>query len=391
MGIKKHFNIFMYIVFFFLGCFFSGNQLLVHYAASHFNASDMQLGYIIAAMYVGSLSMVLILGELSEKIGKRAGVVIAALCYSTGALFIALSDTVSLSILSFLIFGCGSGGIEAVLFSLIGDYNGEKTFKVMNLTQATFSIGAVLGPLIITWLIGFASYKIIYGLMWFLIALIAVLFIISREIDSFTHRPEHHEGGFLALRLIRNPAMLAFMIILMLAIGCETSVTYWLVSYFDDLGVIALGSLGLSLYWMSSIPGRLIGASIRNTGRFLIICFLIACLGIFLLLMISLPALKLIGIVLTGLALAPVYPCISTLGARLYPERSASAFSLMVFSCGLGGALAQPVIGAVAEYRSIENVYSGISVMMVLLAVAISFAVRISRKEEMPGTPEEVM
>ena len=180
MGIKKHFNILMYIVFFFLGCFFSGNQLLVHYAASHFNASDMQLGYIIAAMYVGSLSMVLILGELSEKIGKRAGVIIAALCYSTGALFVALSDTVSLSILSFLIFGCGSGGIEAVLFSLIGDYNGEKTFRVMNLTQATFSIGAVLGPLVITWLIGFASYKIVYGLMWFLIALIAVLFTISR-------------------------------------------------------------------------------------------------------------------------------------------------------------------------------------------------------------------
>ena len=382
MGIKKHFNIFMYVVFFFLGCFFSGNQLLVHYAASHFNANDLQLSYIIAAMYVGSLSMVLIIGELSEKIGKRSGAIIAALCYSIGALFVALSDTIPLSIISFLIFGCGSGGIEAVLFSLIGDYNGEKTFKVMNLSQATFSIGAVLAPLIISRLVLSVSYKFVYGAMWFLIAAIAMMFIISRDIDSFIKRPEHHEGGLLAIRLIRNPAMLTFMLILMLAIGCETSVTYWLVNYFDSLGAFALGSMGLSLYWMSSIPGRIIGAHVQNTGRFLIVCFFMACAGILLLLLLPVPMLKLTGIVLTGVALAPVYPCISTLGARLFPDRSASAFSLMVFSCGLGGALAQPVIGAVAEFSSIENVYSGISVMMVILAAAVFVGVKLSRKGE---------
>lgn len=378
--IHSFFNSYMYIIFFFLGCFFAGNQLLVHYVGRSFDTNDIQFGYIIAAMYIGSLSMVLILGEVSEIIGKRLGVVIATLCYSVGALFIALAGNLNFTILAFFLYGCGVGGIEGVLFSLIGDYNGEDTHKVMNLSQASFSVGAVLGPLLINALVTIFNFRFVYTIMWALMAALAILFFLSRDIEKFARKTDNHPGGLMMFRLIRNPAMVLFMVVLMLAIGCETSVTYWLVNYFDGLGAIALGSIGLSIYWMSSIPGRFMGAWAKNQGRYLAYSFVAASGGILLLLFLPTPILKLIGILVLGLALAPVYPCISTLGARMFPDRSASAFSLMVFSCGIGGALSQPVIGAVSETSSITTVYMFITVLMILMAAMILWAVRLSKK-----------
>ncbi len=66
----------------------------------------------------------------------------------------------------------------------------------------------------------------------------------------------------------------------------------------------------------------------------------------------------------------------------MFPENSAAAFSLMVFSCGLGGALAQPIIGAISESSSIETVYVGIAVILVLLSVMIMIGSKLSNKKD---------
>lgn len=382
MSIKKFFNTYIIVIFFFFGCFFAGNQLLVNYVGRSFGASDIEFGYLVGAMYVGSLSMVLVFGEISERIGKRMGVVIAAVFYSSGALFVALAGSVDFSILAFFLFGIGTGGIEGILFSLIGDYNGPHTNKIMNISQAVFSIGAVSGPLMISWIIKFVNYKYIYGIIWAFMGILAILFFLSKEIDTFAIKAPKEKGALKALKLIRNPAMVIFMLTLMIAIGCETAVTYWLIKYYDLLGVVGLGAIGISVYWVSSIPGRMIGAYSKDQGRYLSLSFILGSAGIILLLILPTPALKFIGIVLLGIALAPVYPCISTLGAGLFPEKSAAAFSLMVFSCGIGGALAQPLIGAISEASSITTVYGAIAVIMLILSVMIFIGAKLAKKSK---------
>jgi len=379
--IKKFFNTYITIVFLFLGCFFAGNQLLVHYVGNYFNANEIEFSFLIGSMYIGSLTMVLVIGEVSERIGKRLGVVISAIFYSIGAILIAIAGSIELTIFAFLIFGIGAGGIEGVLFSLIGDYNGPHTHKIMNISQASFSVGAVTGPLLITVLTKVISYKYIYGIIWLFMALLAVMFFISRDIDTFAKKEHKIKKGFIAFKLIKNPAMIVFMATLMIAIGCETAVTYWLINYYELLGVVGLGAIGLSLYWVSSIPGRLLGAYAKNQGRYLSVGFILASVGILLLLFLPTPILKFIGVTMLGMALAPVYPSISTLGANLFPNNSAAAFSLMVFSGGLGGALAQPIIGVVAGTSSIKTVYGAIAIIMILLSIMIVVGVKLSKRK----------
>lgn len=381
MNLKQRFNPFVYVVFLFMGTFFAGNQLMVHYVSASFGATELELSMMIGALYVGSMLMVLVLGEVSERIGKRLGVMLAAAAYSVGALFIALSGNLALSVPAFFLYGCGSGGLEGVMFSLIGDYNGPDTNKHMNLAQAFFSIGAVAGPILIDRLTTMFSYKFVYGFMWLFMGGLAILFYCSRSIESFAVKSEGGTGGLTTFKLLKNPAMLLFMLTLMIAIGCETAVTYWLVNYFDLLGAAALGAFGLSMYWFASIPGRVIGSRVRNQGRFLMFCFVLCAVGLVLLLALPSPPLKLLGVLVIGVALAPVYPSISTMGGNLFPGKSAAAFSLMVFSCGLGGTLAQPIIGAVSRSASITAVYAAISVIMLVLAVLVRLGVRASRKQ----------
>ncbi len=365
-----------------MGLFFAGNQLLVHHVGSNFAANDVELGLLIGAMYVGSLAMVLVLGEISERIGKRLGVVIAGLCYSFGALFVAFAGSIKLSIVGFLIFGCGTGGIEGMLFSLIGDYNGENTNKVMNISQAFFSVGAVVGPLLFEYMLKSVEYRYAYGIMWLIMGIIAVVFWLSRSVDSYAKKADTKEKGLNIFKLVRNPAMIIFMLTLMISIGCESSVTYWLVKYFDLLGVVGLGTLGLSIYWISSIPGRLVGATAKNRGRYLAVSYIVASVGILMLLLIPSPKLKFIGVMVLGVALAPVYPSISTLGASLFPTKSASAFSLMVFSSGLGGALAQPIIGAISQASSITTVYGAIAIIMLVLSGMMVLGSKLAKKQK---------
>src|SRR5690554_2134931 len=104
---------------------------MIHYVRRSLGATEMQLGMMIGSIYIGSMLMALVLGELSEKAGKRIGAIIAAGCFGIGALLIVVSGQVEISVISYFIYGCGAGGLEAMLFSLIGVYNGKDRKSVV--------------------------------------------------------------------------------------------------------------------------------------------------------------------------------------------------------------------------------------------------------------------
>lgn len=367
--IRRAFNRFTYVFFFFHGCFFAGNQLLVHHTAAAVSGGNSRLSLLIGSLYVGSMVMVVLLGELSERAGKRLGGLVAALSYSLGAFLVAVSKDAAFAAFAYFLYGCGTGALEGIWFSLIGDINGPETGRQMNLSQAVFSVGAVFGPVAIEWLLGYIPYRAFYCFTGIFTLALACLFLLLRRLDEFTVRAERGSSGSAVLRLARSPMMLALMLVLIISTGSETALTYWLPNYFGLFGAAALGAAGLSAYWFASIPGRLLASRLKNQSLSLVFSFSFCALGVLMILLIPAPPLKLIGVLMTGIALAPVYPNISTLGGRLFPQSSAAAFSLMVFSCGLGGTLAQPLIGAVSQRLSITAVYSAIVIIMLVLTL----------------------
>ncbi len=365
---------------FFLGYFFAGNQILVHYVGEHFDVSDMQFSLIVGAMYTGSLIMVLLIGEISEHITKRIGVVIVATCYGLGSLFVVLAGNIGFLTAAFVLFGSGAGGMEAMLFSLIGDYNGTKnTPKIMNISQASFSLGAVIGPILIFKLLSYFSYKYMYFVVFIFMVVLSVIFYFSKDIDQFDLKSKERKKGLVVSKILKTPLMLLFMVTLMISIGCESSITYWLESYFGLVGFAGLGALGLSIYWIASIPGRLIASVAKDQGNYLSFCYVVFSFGLLIFVFVPNPVVKIIGVAIIGMAFAPVYPSLSSMGAGLFPYNSSVAFSLMVFSSGLGGALAQPVIGAISTNSSITTVYISIAIISLVLALVVKKGATLSK------------
>ena len=377
---NKSFNRFTYIFFFFHGCFFTGNQLMVHYSAQALLAGEKTLGIMIGAFYTGSMVMVLLLGEISERVGKRIGAFMAAVIYSTGAFFISFADSIPFMIASYFLFGSGVGSLEGMWFSFIGDVNGEETGKQMNLAQAVFSVGAILSPLLLANLLVFVSFRLVYVFIGIFMAALSLFFLFRRSIDALAIKSDKAVSGLTMFRLVRSPLMLALMLVLIVNIGSETSLTYWLPNYFGYYGAAGLGATGLSLYWLASVPGRFLASRLKNHSLTLVFSFLLCILGVGIILAMGQVELKLIGVFITGMALAPVYPCVASLGASLFPNNSASAFSLMVFSCGFGGALAQPLISRAAEKASVSAVYRALLAIMLALSVSSFLLFRVFSK-----------
>ena len=71
MKFRANFNTAVLVLFFFLGCFFVGNQVLIHSIGETFAMSDIQFSLMMTGFYAGSLISVLLIGEYAEKKGKR--------------------------------------------------------------------------------------------------------------------------------------------------------------------------------------------------------------------------------------------------------------------------------------------------------------------------------
>jgi len=96
----------------------------------------------------------LIMGFLSDRIGRKAIAIICALLQAAAMAWLAWSQELWMFYLFAVVFGFGFGGIDAIITALIGDIFGMH------------SIGAIMGVLAIGWGIGAAVGPIVGGLIF---------------------------------------------------------------------------------------------------------------------------------------------------------------------------------------------------------------------------------
>lgn len=358
-----------------MGCCFAANQYLVSNIALFFNATETQMGFMVSAIYIGSMVMVLFFGEFAERVGKRIAAATTSAVLCIGATIIALAPSVYFAILGFALFGAGFGGFESSIIALISDKNPVNTNRVLNLRHALFSTGAVLSPLMLAAFLPDDRFRSAYIIVFAGFAAIFVYFFLNKAIDDFAIKTES-SGGLTIFRLVKNPLLLSYMIAMILFVGTETTITFWISTYFDGQGFAGFGAAALSGYWLASIAGRLIGSRFQSAASLTVPCFLLAAISAILLLIVPGAIPKVCTIILFGLAYGPLYGGLQLLGASLFPENSAAAFSLMIFAGGLGGTFFQPVISRFMSSGDTGRVYILVSIICVAVAVLMFFTNR---------------
>ena len=341
---------------------------------AEYNLSYQIGGYLISAHSTGNIVAGLFAGLIPLFIGIKDSLMILNLLPIIGFFLVLVTGNPFVLIFAFLLTGLGRGSISNYNNQAVSTLSGGNS-SPLNALHGFFAIGAVTAPLIALACTRFdrIGWRIAVCVILALLVL-SVFTSAFMKMDSVTYsRSEKKENafGFLGERPFRFSIGIMFLYLCV-----EATVMGWMVTYYEECGVLASGSSQLlnSLLWITILLGRFGGSAIG--GRFhpaSIIRVLSTGILAFLCMVLftnSLP-LMLAGTIGLGLSLSGMYGTTVANAGDVF-GRYPLAMGIFVTLSGIGSIVTPSVIGTVAESAGIRT---GMRILLVpavlLLAVAI--------------------
>lgn len=339
------------------------------------------LGPLLASATLGYLASSTAVASLLARMS--IGVLLGGSCLATAtALFlIAAAPAWPVVVLAGALLGAGGGAIDAGLNTHFATHHGPRT---MSWLHACYGIGALLGPLVMTSVLA-ASLEWRWGYVLVAAAQLALAaaFLASRRgwprLPVPAKRPRVDRLG--ALRLL--PARLG-VTCFFLYTGIEAGAGQWSFTLMTEgrgEDPVAAG-LWVSAYYVALTLGRVAYGAVANAVRdvqALRACIATAVAGSFLITLSLGSAVSFGGLVLLGLALAPVYPAlIAATPRRVGTAHTAATVGSQVGAAVLGAALFPGLMGVLAARTGLEVIGPSLIALGLALFVAHEVLVRSS-------------
>lgn len=382
---NKAINITCYISFLFLGMYLAVYQVAIDFISNELTISSTVSGILISFHFAGILIASAILGEISDRIGKKPVIIICFMIIIAGLLLVYLFNTIELIAAGILLIGCGFGAIEGVMSGLLADLNSSRTNQVINISQMYFSIGAVVGPVSAVWMTEFlGSWKqnyIVLAVIFFILLIIVAKqkhaemngkepmaenmppgvppvkeMPLPEETIPVEEMPEQ-EGlpgpkGSIAVFLLKEKKLILLCAAIFIYVGIEEATAFWTNTYFLDVfNVEKLGAYALSGYWGSMVAGRYIGSRFEEkSNMFCRVGLLISLISVILALIVKNPVFNLACFILIGLGFSVVWPVLMATAAKSYHKYTGTAMGIMIMFSAVGGIVVPFFMGAMGEF-----------------------------------------
>ncbi|MCF8008464.1 MAG: MFS transporter [Halanaerobiales bacterium] len=338
-----------------------------------------RLGILIFGFTGGYLTASFFNGILIKKI--KIGLLLTVSCFITGMSLIGYTLVTIWYFLPILTFiaGMGAGAIDAGINTYV-----EENFKEshMQWLHASFGVGVTLGPIIMTtglsltnnWRSGYIVVGIIQIMLSVMFLLTASLWTEKEKTMKVTVENKNHNTDIdisLTKTLKLLPAW-SSMALFFLYTGIELSVGHWAYTLLTESREINFQIAGLSVggYWASFTVGRVLSGFIlyRYKSRRLIeLGGLTALAGSTLLLLNIKDWLSLFGLVVIGIAIAPIFPAlVSNTTFRVGEAHKVNTIGMQIAAAGIGGSLLPALAGVLAKNISIEVIPIFIVVLLLL-------------------------
>ena len=311
------------------------------------------LGTLLAAGSVGFLSVSVLSGRLLARLG--VGVLLALSCAATAIslLGFALAPSWWLLLPCALLLGAGGGAIDAGLNTYAAATSSP---RVLTWLHGFYGVGATAGPALMTGLLSSERpWQLGYALVGAGQLALAACFLLTRRrwaADSNTTIAMHGDDGSAGLRAtLRLPSVWLGIAVFALYAGFEVTVGQWSYTLFTvGRGIDpAVAGGWISLYWFGLTAGRFVAGFIADSVRptLLLWCGAIgAVVGALLVGLVPTDWASVVGLLLTGFALAPIFPAlIATTADRVGRSYAANTIGLQVAAANLGIAIIPWIVG----------------------------------------------
>ncbi|KAK1185932.1 MFS transporter [Streptomyces sp. NBS 14/10] len=338
-----------------------------------FGLSPSTAGLGLSAHFVGGVAGVLVFDRLfghadpASRIGNRKLLGGSYLLMAVGAAGFALAPTWPAALAMALVAGLGFGGIDYGLNQLFAVGFGHRSTAMLNILNAHFGIGAILGPALIG-LVGAEHYTAVFlGFAALTLPLLLCLAGVrdeapprtgeAAEADDDADVDDDADARRARARSRSLATVLgAFVLLYVLHVGIEAGVGGWEPTHLETVGYGATAAASAtSVYWLMMTVGRFLVAplALRWPARSIIV---VSCAGMTAcLLLAAVPALAPYAYAGVGLFIAPIFPTgLPWLNDAAPRARRAGA--LVIAASMVGGVAAGPALGKAIELSGIRSV-----------------------------------
>jgi fucose permease len=290
---------------------------------------------VFSAHFAGALVGVVVSMWAMERVSGRVVVWVALGCVGVGCAGVALASSWPAFLAGAFVVGLGWGTLDLGLNQLVAHSHGSRRSALLNALNGAFSLGAVAGPILISRL-GQEHLATLYiGAALLAVVLVPAAAGISGRLPVTPRTGSGRPGLLVGIGLVAY----------VLYVGTELGVGGWMTSHLESVGLQALDAASLtSAFWLAMAVGRLLAALIpEKVPPLMVIISGLALASAALLVALSGRAAP-FAYVVTGFAIAPIFPTGIVWLARLRPGDSRSTSWLFPASM-VGGVIIPAGIG----------------------------------------------
>jgi fucose permease len=320
-----------------------------------------RIGTLFLVMNFAMLVASLVIGLVVDRGGLKVPLAVSAALVAAGLLIIASADHYGSLLSAAACLGFGGGGLNAGTNTLVADLHDDAGQKAaaLNLLGVFFGFGALVMPF------GVGALTSRFGVPPLLVAAAVLCLGIALFALSLYFPPPKLQQGWPLLnmpRFARMPVVRVVALLLFFESGNEFLLGGYISTFLtrELEAPLAQASYWLAGFWAAIMLGRFVlsRALLRANGHHIVLaCALFAVAGSTIVAGASTPAAAGVGAVLTGLALAGIFPSVlGSAGAR-FSEHSGTVFGILFTVALCGGMIIPWTAGLLAEARGVSSVF----------------------------------
>jgi len=318
-----------------------------------FSVTEFQLGLLLATNSLGYLIACSYTASLARRISTKACLVLSLLIITVSGVFICFSPSYTALMLSFFFLSLGNGTLEVSQGVIAAKIFTKNTGTMMNIAHFFYGAGSTISPIISTSLMAarlgeqLLSWRYLYLIVLSWVLIPALLALLSR---FEKHDRDNKKAYFISL--IKKPELWLIILVLAFASVCELGIGAWMVNFLEKAYSYTgeQAALRLTLFFVCLTLTRLIlGPAIDKIGLINSLVIVTLFAGILTVTGVLCGEPGTVLLILTGICMAPVYPTVMAVVAKLFSTEIDYAMTIMMTVMGMFVVVANLLLGGIIQ------------------------------------------
>lgn len=329
--------------------------------ASEFNLSHTEVGWIVGTAFWGFTLAMVFGGPLVDIIGIGRIIAIAFFCHVVGIVLTIIAGGFWTLFISTLFIGVANGSVEAACNPLITSMYTEEKTRRLNRFHAWFPTGIVIGGLVVYLFskIGLSDWRYAMAIMLIPTFIYGFMFLnkqfpqTERVVSGFSYKD--------MLKACVSPLFIFMAACMLMTAATELGTNQWIAALLANVSDNPI----LLLVWISGIMAlarQFGGTFVHNTKSTTILLFssILAFAGL-ILMGYSAGIMVFVSAGIFALGIAFFWPTMLGFVSENIPQSGALGLAIMGGIGFLGGAIAQPSLGAIFDAQTAAAVPAGMA------------------------------